>query len=211
MFDEITRILNHLLVAGRALARRRRDDDVPVLLPRARGPDGLLRGGFRRAPARRVLPPGRRLPRPARAHAAVPAVADPQRQGDRADEREPAGQPARFHRGFHPALSRLRRRIRDSAHRQSDLEAAHGRHRRRHAGAREGAGLHRPDAARLGRCLGSAQEAAVRGLRPDEIRHPGRHHRRLLRPLSGPRAGDARGEQDHQAVHRLAARRIPAR
>ena len=31
MFDEITRILNHLLWLGVALARRRRNDDVPLL------------------------------------------------------------------------------------------------------------------------------------------------------------------------------------
>ena len=34
-------------------------------------------------------------------------------------------------------------------------------------GARAGAGLHRPDAARLGHRMGPAQEAALRGLRPD--------------------------------------------
>ena len=74
MFDEITRILNHLLWLGCARARRRRDDAVPVRVPRARGPVRRLRGGVRRAHARRLLPPGRRVPRPARAHAAIPAV-----------------------------------------------------------------------------------------------------------------------------------------
>ena len=34
--------------------------------------------------------------------------------------------------------------------------------------------LHRPDAARFGHRLGPAQEAAVRGLRPHGLRHPGR-------------------------------------
>ncbi len=43
-------------------------------------------------------------------------------------------------------------------------------------GARQGAGLHRPDAARLGRRLGSAQDAALRGLRPARFRHPGRRN-----------------------------------
>ena len=59
--------------------------------------------------------------------------------------------------------------------------------------------------------LGPAQEAALRGLRPDRLRHPHRHQRRLLRPLPGARAGDARVQPDHQAVRRLAARRTPAR
>ena len=40
MFDEITRILNHLMWLGAHGARHRRDDGVPLLLPRARGPDG---------------------------------------------------------------------------------------------------------------------------------------------------------------------------
>jgi hypothetical protein len=52
-------------VARRARPRHRRDDGVPVLLPRARGPDGLLRGGVGHAHARDLLPPGRRVPRPA--------------------------------------------------------------------------------------------------------------------------------------------------
>ncbi len=43
-------------VARRAFARRRRDDHVPVLLPRARRPHGRLRGGVRRATARGLLP-----------------------------------------------------------------------------------------------------------------------------------------------------------
>ena len=62
-------------VARRARPRHRRDDDVPVLLPRARRPDGLLRGGLGHAHARHLLPPGRRLSRPAGLDAAVPAVA----------------------------------------------------------------------------------------------------------------------------------------
>jgi NADH-quinone oxidoreductase subunit D len=48
MFDEITRSWIPLaLVAGAHAAGRWRDDGVPVLLPGARGPDGLLRGGSR--------------------------------------------------------------------------------------------------------------------------------------------------------------------
>ena len=68
----------------------------------------------------------------------------------------------------------LRRRIRDAADRQPDLEAAHGQHRRRVAGARAAARLHRPDAARLRHRLGPAQEAALRRLRPHGVRRAGR-------------------------------------
>ena len=63
------------------------------------------------------------------------------------------------------------------------------------AGAR--LGLLRPDAARLGRAVGSAQGAALRRLRPDRFRHPGRQERRLLGPLSGAHRGDAPERQDH--------------
>ena len=66
MFDEITRILNHSDVARGARPRYRRDDGVPVLLPRARRPDGLLRGGLRHAHARDLLSSGRRVSRSAR-------------------------------------------------------------------------------------------------------------------------------------------------
>ena len=52
-------------VARRARPRHRRDGDVPVLLPRARGPHGLLRGGLGHAHARDVLSARRRLPRSA--------------------------------------------------------------------------------------------------------------------------------------------------
>ena len=101
-------------VARRARARRRRDDDVPLLLPRARGPVRLLRGGVRRAHARGVLPPGRRLPRPAGHDAAVPHLHVPEREGRRGAEREPAGLAARFHRRLHatafPATSTTTRR-----------------------------------------------------------------------------------------------------
>ena len=67
-------------VAGRACARRRCDDGVPVRVPRARRPDGLLRGGLRRAHACGLLPSGRRLSRPARRDAAVRGVEDAQRE-----------------------------------------------------------------------------------------------------------------------------------
>ena len=61
-------------------------------------------------------------------------------------------------------------------------------------------GLHRPDAARLRRALGPAQGAALHGLRPHGFRHPGRQERRLLRPLSRAHGGDAPEPEDHPAV-----------
>ena len=111
-----------------------------------------------------------------------------------------------FIEDFTDRFPELRRRVRDAAHRQPHLEAAHRRHRRGDAGARDGAGLHRPDAARLGRAVGPAQEAALRGLRPDGLRRAGRRQRRLLRPLPRAHRGDAAVEPHRPAVHRLAAR-----
>ena len=91
----------------------------------------------------------------------------PQREGDRRELNENRqGSLLDFIEDFTERFPELRRRIRDAADRQPDLEAAHGRHRRGLARARAGAGLHRPDAARLGHRLGPAQEAALRGLRP---------------------------------------------
>ena len=68
------------------------------------------------------------------------------------------------------------------------------------------AGLHGTDAARLGRAVGFAQEAAVRGLRQDGIRHPRRRERRLLRPLSRADGGIPAIEPHRQAMRGLAAR-----
>ncbi len=58
----------------------------------------------------------------------------------------------------------------------------------------------RPDAARLGRRLGSAQGAALRRVRPDGFRRAGRQERRLLRPLSRPHRGDAPELAHHRPV-----------
>ena len=167
MFDEITRILNHLLWIGShsldvggmttfLYAFREREDlfDVYEAVSGAR-----MHAAYYR--------PGRRLPRPSGPDAAVRGAAHAQRAGDGRDEREPAGLAARFHRRLHAALPRLRRRLRDAAHREPDLEAAHGGHRRRHAGARAGAGIHGTDAARLGRargtCAGSSPTRSTTG------------------------------------------------
>jgi hypothetical protein len=75
MFDEITRILNHLMWIGSNGSRPRCHGGVPLRVPRARGIDGLLRGGVRCAHARDVLPSGRGLPRSPRSHAAIQGIA----------------------------------------------------------------------------------------------------------------------------------------
>ena len=65
MFDEITRILNHLMWLG---AHALDVGAMTVFLLRFREREDLmdvLRGGVRRAHARGLLPPGRRVPRPA--------------------------------------------------------------------------------------------------------------------------------------------------
>ncbi len=74
MFDEITRILESPDVAGGARPRHRRHDGVPVLLPRARRPDGLLRSGVRHAHACDLLSAGRRVPRSAGLDAASTSI-----------------------------------------------------------------------------------------------------------------------------------------
>ena len=65
-----------------------------------------------------------------------------------------------FIEDFTNRFPKLRRRVRDAADRQSHLEAAHRRHRRRVARARLGARLHRPDAARLGRRRGTCARSS---------------------------------------------------
>ena len=71
---------------------------------------------------------------------------------------------------------------------------------------RGGAGVLRSDAARLRRRMGSPQEAALRGLRPGRLRRPGGGERRLLRPLPGPGGGDAPVQPHRAPVRGLAAR-----
>ena len=66
MFDEITRILNHLLWIGAHALDIGAMTDVHLCLPRARRPDGLLRGGVRCTSARDLLPARWRLSGPAR-------------------------------------------------------------------------------------------------------------------------------------------------
>ena len=92
------------------------------------------------------------------------------------------------------------RRRRRPPDREPDLQAAHRRHRRRQHRGRARLGLLRPLPARLGPALGPAQGAALRGLRPDGFRHPGRQERRLLGPLSRAHARDPRIAEDHAPV-----------
>ena len=96
---------------------------------------------------------------------------------------------------------KVRRRHRDPDHRQPHLQAAQRRHRHGHPRRGHRLGLHRGDGARLGRRLGPAPQPALRMLRRAGVRHPARQERRLLRPLSLPRRGDAPVDQDHAPVH----------
>ena len=67
------------------------------------------------------------------------------------------------------------------------------------------------DAARLRHRVGPAQEAALRGLRQDGLRHSGRRERRLLRPLPRARRGDAPVEPASSSSASTGCARIPAR
>jgi hypothetical protein len=78
-------------VARRARPRHRCDDGVPVLLPRARGPDGLLRGGLGHAHARDLLSPGRRGTATCRWRCRSTSLAFPQQESlDGSTRRAPA-------------------------------------------------------------------------------------------------------------------------
>ncbi len=110
-----------------------------------------------------------------------------------------------FIEDFTQPFSELRRRVRNAADRQSDLEAA-----------TVGIGVVSPERAMAlgftGPMLrGSGIEWDLRKKQPYEVYDqmdfdiPIGTQRRLLRPLSGARRGDAAVEPHHQAVHRLAA------
>ena len=139
MFDEITRILNHLLWIGShsldvggmttfLYAFREREDlfDVYEAVSGARMHAAYYRpGGVYRDLPDRMPQYTAQQTRNARTMKEMNA----NRQGSLLD----------FIEDFTQPLPRLRRRLRDAAHREPDLEAAHGRHRRRVAGARDGA------------------------------------------------------------------------
>ena len=206
MFDEITRILNHLMWLG---AHGLDIGAMTMFLYCFREREDLMdcyeAVSGTRMHATYYRPGGvyRDLPDSMPKYQAV-ALSKSQKDVDRLNEKR-SGSAARLHRRLHGALPGLRGRVRDAAHRQPHLEAAHGQHRRGDPRARAQPRLHRPDAARLRHRVGPAQEAALRRLRPDRLRHPGGRERRLLRPLPGARRGDAPVEPHHQAVRRLAA------
>jgi NADH-quinone oxidoreductase subunit D len=143
MFSELTRLLNHLLWLG-ARPGLRRDEHPHLLLPRARGHLRHVRGGVGRAHARGLLPPGRRLPRPARlaCRSTRPASIRNEKAIGKLNENRRAR--CSTSSTTSAALPGLRRRLRDPADRQPHLEAAHRGHRRGHARARAEPGLHRP-------------------------------------------------------------------
>ncbi len=108
MFDEITRILNHLMWLGAhaldigamtvfLLAFKEREELMDV-----------LRGGFGHAHACHLLPSGRRAPRPAADHAALPGLqVAQQKDADRFN-----ATPQRHHAGFHRRLRRPLSKVR---------------------------------------------------------------------------------------------------
>ena len=131
MFAEITRLLNHLLWLGAhgidcgamnilIYCFREREDlfDMYEAVSGAR----MHAAYFRPGGVYRDLPDS--MPQ-------YKVVAHQEPEGDRRAERQRAGLAARLHRRLHAALPGLRRRVRDAAHRQPHLEAAHRRHRRR--------------------------------------------------------------------------------
>ena len=97
-------------------------------------------------------------------------------------------------------------RHRQPADREPHLQAAQRRYRRGQARRRLEHGLLGRDGARLGRCLGPAQEPALRMLCRNGFRHPDRQERRLLRPLSHPHGRDAPVDPHHEAVRGQAER-----
>ena len=139
MFDEITRILNHLMWLG---AHGLDIGAMTVFLYAFREREDLMdcyeAVSGTRMHATYYRPGGvyRDLPR---LDAEVPALEVALAEGRRPPQRARAGQPARLHRGLHRPLPGLRRRVRDAADRQPHLEAAHGQHRRRLAGTRAAA------------------------------------------------------------------------
>ena len=101
MFDELTRILNHLLWLGcHSLDIGGMTTFLYCFREREDLFDMYEAVSARDAPG--LLPAGRRLPRPAGPDAPVPGGAHlAQRPCDERDEREPSGLAARLHRGLH--------------------------------------------------------------------------------------------------------------
>ncbi len=204
MFDEITRILNHLMwVGSNALdlgamavflyAFREREElmDVYEAVSGARmhatyyRPGGVYRDLPEKMPQYRESPwrKGGKLKR-----------FNEWREGSMLDYLD----------AFTDDFPSARRRIRNAAHRQPHLETAHGRYRRDSAGTGARLGHDRSDDPRFRHRLGSAQETAVREVRRSRFRYSGRRERRLLRPLPGAHRGNARVQPHHQAVREMA-------
>ncbi len=211
MFSEITRLMNHLMWLGAhgldcgamnifIYCFREREDlfDMYEAVSGAR----MHAAYFRPGGVYRDLPDTMPQYRESKIRSAKST-------GERNENRQ--GSLLDFIDDFVQALPGQGRRVRDAAHRQPHLEAAHRRHRRGHARARAQPRLHRADAARLRHPLGPAQAPAVRRLRQDGLRRAARRQRRHLRPLPGARRGDAPGQPHHPAVRRLAAGQSRAR
>ena len=194
-------------VARRARPRLRRDERLHLLLPRARGPVRHVRGGLR----------ARACTRPTTARAASTATC-PTRCRSTAQSKIRGAKATRelnenrqgslldFIDDFSKRFPEQGRRVRDPAHRQPDLEAAHGR---ASASSRRSA---RKNLGFTGPMLrGSGVLWDLRKHQPYEVYDrmdfdvPIGSQRRHLRPLSGARRGDAPGQPHHPPVRRLAA------
>ena len=180
LYCEIGRLLSHLLNVTTQAHGRRRADPAALGLRGAREADGLLRARLAAAACMRPIsaPGGVHQDLPQKLVDDIGAFCDP--------------------------FLKVRRRHRRAAHRQPHLQAAQRRYRRGQPRRSWKWGFSGRDGARLGRRLGPAQVAALRMLRRDRFRHPGRQERRLLRPLPDPHGGDAPGDADHEAVRREA-------
>ena len=206
MFDEITRILNHLMWIGtHALdvgamtmflyAFREREDlmDMYEAVSGARMHATYYRPGG----VARDLPD------------AMPQYLESRwrskKEADRLNENR-QGSLLDFAEDFVRRFPDLCRRVRNPVNRQSNLETTHRGHWRGIRRTCLSTRFYRADAARFRRRMGSAQEAALRSIRPHGFRYPGRHQRGLLRSLPGAHRGNAPVKQHHQAVHRVAAR-----
>ena len=136
MFDEITRILNHLMWLG---AHGLDIGAMTMFLYCFREREDLM-DCYEAVSGTRMhatyYRPGGVLPRPAGHDAEVPGVEVPQQEGAAIDERnDREGSLLDFIEAFTDQVPGLRRRVRNAADRQPHLEAAHGQHRRRLAGA----------------------------------------------------------------------------
>ena len=153
----------------------RRADPAALGLRGARETAGLLRTRLGRAHACQLFPSRRRAWRS-------------------------AAKARRRHRRLVRSVPQSLRRSRDLGHRQSNLQAAQCRYRRRQPRRVLEMGLFRRHGARQRRGLGSAQGAALRMLRGDGFRHSRRQARRQLRPSGRPHGRDAASDQDHEAM-----------